>query len=268
MICTLPPPLVMLVLVLLLLEVRGRSLPVHWTETSDILWCSGGGDWHAYRPANPFGRGNLTGCPILPHNWSMAQGVAACEKLCMQSEACLGFTWYPSQSQQGGGNEGTNETSCCFRTGSVDSKPPCGGKPTCAGTRCFQKWAPPSDNITIAVGRRPYVFETTGHVLVRPMTSVVTKGVRCNVSADLVGVGIVLSNGSWTLDLGSAAVTSFPFSLAPLPSSLEDSLHVTIDCPSLGWTTDRYRAFQRAPGADAPSRSVSQVEYMTYALTA
>lgn len=73
----------------------------------------------------------------------------------------------------------------------------------------------------------------------------------------------MLSNGSWSLDLSVAnAVTSFAFSLEPLLPSIMDSVHVTIDCASIGWKTERWRSFQRAPAAGAPTH-VSQVDSLT-----
>ena len=243
--------------------------PIDWTETgapNGIKWCSGGGDWD---PPGAFGASKLGGCPAVPANWSHAPGgsPAACEQLCTPVAACLGFTLYPSEKE--GGAEGHNLTTCCFRTGSVANKPACGGDPSCKATRCFQKFPdapppppPPSPNITLAVGRRPYVFETTGHVLVR--SAATDQRGRCAVSASLVGSGAVLSNGSWAFELGAInAVFSFAFSLEPLPPSVLDELNVTVACASVGWRTRRYRAFQRAPAAAAPARSVSQVDHLT-----
>ena len=90
----------------------------------------------------------------------------------------------------------------------------------------------------------------------------------------LVGSETVLSNGTWALRLEEVAaapspdgfVTSFPFSLQELPASIDDSLNVTIDCPTLGWRTERFRSFQRAPAAGAPKRSISQVDHFTRSL--
>ena len=107
--------------------------------------------------------------------------------------------------------------------------------------------------------RRPYIFEQMGHILLLP--SATTDTAHCSVSARLVGSGAVLSNGSWTLELGPETVTGFPFSLAPLPDSVQDSVQINVSCPSLGWSTTRYRSFQRAPAAGAPVHgSVSQVD--------
>eukprot|EP01045_Picozoa_sp_COSAG04_P024397 COSAG04_NODE_3038_length_3248_cov_1.327088_4_plen_81_part_01 len=79
--------------------------------------------------------------------------------------------------------------------------------------------------------RRPYIFEQTGHILLLP--SAATDTARCSVSARLMGSGAVLSNGSWALELGPETVTSFPFSLAPLPDSIQDSVQINVSCPSL-----------------------------------
>ena len=244
--------------------------PVNWTETGGIKWCSGGGDWHDYKPADPFGAGVFKGCPAVPSSWPQGQGIAACKKLCMQSDACLGFTWYPREHLSGGGDQGVNVTQCCFRTYSVAAKPACGGDPTCAATRCLQKWPdppppppPPTGNITVAVGRRPYVAEVEGHVLIKTEADPSKRGQACTVTASLVGAGHVVSNGSWTLGLGDDAVRSYGFALAPLPLRLEDSLNVSIDCPALGWRTHRFRAFHRARAEGAPARSLTQVDHAT-----
>ena len=228
----------------------------NWTETTGIQWCSDGvsPDWTP-TPPDPFGAGTDSDCPLAPASWALSKVVVACEKLCAPADACLGFTLYPAA--RNGGQAHRNLTECCFRTGGVQQKPTC-TTPACQGTRCYQKIPdppppppPPASNITIAVDRRPYVFEKTGHLLVR--STAAGPGARCSVTAKLVGSGgAVLSNGSWAIDLSvSGAVTSFAFSLEPLPQSIFDSVHVTIDCPSLGWNTERWRSFQRAPVAGA-----------------
>lgn len=169
---------------------------------------------------------------------------------------------------------------CCFRTGGVNQKPACNNDPSCTGTRCFQKFPPPpppppppAANLTVAVGRRPYVTEATGDVLVRVAPSSTAARGSCFVSAALVSTGSVLSNGTWALRLEDAAaaptsdlVTSFSFSLEELPASIDDSLNVTVECPTLGWRTERFRSFQRAPAAGAPTRSISQVDHFTRSL--
>eukprot|EP01050_Picozoa_sp_SAG11_P028545 SAG11_NODE_7667_length_1113_cov_0.954635_2_plen_217_part_00 len=51
--------------------------------------------------------------------------------------ACVGFTLYPSAAL--GGATGAAKTCCCFREGSVASKPVCGDDPACKATRCLEK---------------------------------------------------------------------------------------------------------------------------------
>jgi hypothetical protein len=261
----------------------GDEQPINWTETAGIKWCSDGvsPDW--LPSTNPFGAGLYGQCPAVPTNWSMARSVAACERLCTPEVRCLGFTWYPSAAL--GGGAGKNESVCCFRTGGVNQKPPCNHDPSCTGTRCFQKYPPPpppppppSANVTVAVGRRPYVLETSGHVLVRISTTAAQQQQLqqqqlqqqqhgdCSVTATLVSSGLVLSNGSWTLQPGTGddTIHCFEFSLDPLPALIEDSLNVTINCAA--WRTERFRAFQRAPAAAAPAQSISQVDHLTRSL--
>eukprot|EP01050_Picozoa_sp_SAG11_P034299 SAG11_NODE_12054_length_724_cov_0.984000_1_plen_100_part_10 len=62
---------------------QGAATGLNWTETSNIKWCSGAGDWTGYKPkASPFGNGLQGGCPAAPANWSIAQTITACEKMC------------------------------------------------------------------------------------------------------------------------------------------------------------------------------------------
>ena len=118
------------------------QMEMMWLETTNIRYCGGGTGWYSFNASNggPFGAGcgsvpctASSGCPNIPAEWSDERGVAACEKLCAPDSKCLGFTWYP-------GNHTTGRlTSCCFRSGSVASKPSCA---TC-GARCYQKPPPP-----------------------------------------------------------------------------------------------------------------------------
>ena len=98
-------------------------------------WCSGGGDYHPPKP-DAFGAGVDGGCPVVPASWTAEKSVAACEQICETAHQCVGFSWCPSTVD--GGNR--NDTACCFRTGSVESKPKCGAAdPTCTGNRCYEK---------------------------------------------------------------------------------------------------------------------------------
>jgi alpha-L-fucosidase len=116
--------------------------PSKWVETGGIKWCSGGGDWTNFGPERragyPLGAGIDGTCPLVPASYSIAKGVAACEKLCDTDAKCLGFTWYPKTQP------GRNLTECCFRTGSTANKPKCTDA-ACAGSRCYEKHgaAPP-----------------------------------------------------------------------------------------------------------------------------
>ena len=340
-----------------------------WIETANIKWCSGGGDWKV--GTDPFGVKPGPGdCPIVPANWTVTQSVAACEKLCEPAVECLGFTWYPSAIL--GGQPGANISQCCFRTGSVASKPPCGGDPSCAGTRCYEKPMPaggpnisalfpaqipigassavigvaaqPGQSflrtavcqfavggtvsivnssfvnssfvrcafpslgyatgtatlavaneldpgvqggaaagnslklelvalVTVSVGRRPYVHENTGHILLRPsggslrspeLAAGDSQSHKCSIVARLNTSRMTLSNSSWVVDLSSQAVLSFPFSLNDLPATVQDAVRVTLSCPGLGFTINRYRDFQRfKPSGDSAAPStVSQVDHL------
>eukprot|EP01046_Picozoa_sp_COSAG06_P018953 COSAG06_NODE_1335_length_9833_cov_37.824205_6_plen_315_part_00 len=65
--------------------------------------------------------------------------------------------------------------------------------------------------------------------------------------------GRVISNGSWTWDIRSQAVAKYEFDLSLLPISFEAVLNTTIRCDSLGWSTVKFRDFQRYPANSAPS---------------
>ena len=115
---------------------------VTWKETSGIRYCGGGGGWYRFNSSSdgPFGEGcgvvkctATGGCPNIPAAWSDQQGVAACKTLCAPDDSCLGFTYYP------GNASAAKLTSCCFRSGSVASKPTCAG----CTERCYEKPPPP-----------------------------------------------------------------------------------------------------------------------------
>jgi hypothetical protein len=119
------------------------EMELAWVETGGIRYCGGGTGWYRFNTSagGPFGAGcgavpctSSSGCPNVPASWSDEQGIAACEALCAPDGDCLGFTWYPGNHSSG------KLTSCCFRSGSVASKPKCA---TCTA-RCYQKPPPPS----------------------------------------------------------------------------------------------------------------------------
>jgi len=109
---------------------------IKWVETTGIKYCGGGTGWFGF-PPSPFGAGPAGpgGCPQIPAAWSDGKGVAACETLCAGDAKCLGFTWYPADPTHGG----KNLTACCFRAGSVASKPKCAA----CTARCYEKPPPP-----------------------------------------------------------------------------------------------------------------------------
>ena len=126
---------------------------IDWIETDGIRYCGGGTTWGNFN-STPFGIPvTKGGCPELPKAWTAAHGVAACEQLCAPDPSCLGFTWYPGSNGRSrsagsagkspeGGVYGRNLTACCFRAGSVSSKPTC-STASCAATRCYEKPPPP-----------------------------------------------------------------------------------------------------------------------------
>ena len=347
---------------LLPLAAAAAASAVHWKETGGIKWCSDGRspDWAGF-PKDPFGAGVDGDCPKTPARWTLNASVAACEALCAPAAACVGFTWYPSAKLGGPPAKALSE--CCFRTGSVAGKPPCGGAQSCAATRCYEKPLPdrgpnisalvpssvplqsslpigvaaaagvefaptaicqllsgstaatfpaefvnhsfikchlpagaasgsttlavankldpgvqggaelgnalPLDIVpalTVAVGRRPYIEEAVGHVLIStaefPRDMLPSGGARCAVTATLNASGAVLSNSSWEVTLGNPTIASLEFSLAPLPPSVQDSLQVSLHCAG-GLSIVRYRQFQRflpQPAAPRPP-TVVQVDH-------
>lgn len=106
-----------------------------WIKTAGIKSC-GNKDWRNYSH-DPFGGGMDDSCALAPAGWSDARAVAACEALCAPATACVGFTMYPASEQVITRHH--NQTSCCFRVGSVRDKLPCDGSPSCRGTRCYEK---------------------------------------------------------------------------------------------------------------------------------
>jgi hypothetical protein len=236
----------------------GNAWKCNWTETLGAEYCNGD-NWLDWPMPDPFGAGVAPGypeCAMLPANWSLGRVVTACEQLCASADECIGFTLNPSAAQ-GGNPAGKTLTSCCFRAHEITSSPVCRSS-VCKGVRCYQKKGCPTEQwVTVAVGRRPYVNERYGHVLLSssfPAGSATT----CIVTAS-VG-GRVISNGSWTWDIRSQAAAKYEFDLSLLPISLEAVLNTTIRCDSLGWSTVKFRDFQRYPANAAPS-SLSQVDH-------
>ena len=236
----------------------GNAWKCNWTETTGVEYCNGD-NWLTWPTPDPFGAGKLPGypeCAMLPANWSLGRVVAACEQLCASADECIGFTLNPSAAQ-GGNPAGKTLTSCCFRAGEITSSPACGSS-ACKGVRCYQKKGCPTEKwVTVAVGRRPYVNERYGHVLLSSSFPAGPSTI-CSVAAS-VG-GRVISNGSWTWDIRSHAVAKYEFDLSLLPISLEAVLNTTIRCDSLGWSAVKFRDFQRYPANSAPS-SLSQVDH-------
>jgi len=121
--------------------------PFAWKETTGIKWCSGGGDFHPnLNSSGVFGAGTSdgteTGCPLLPKAWPDAERVASCQRVCEKAVSCVGFTYYNST------------TSCCFRTGSVATKP---SAPQ-SSVRCYEITAgrPVPPPVSCAVGEAQF----------------------------------------------------------------------------------------------------------------
>jgi hypothetical protein len=118
---------------------------------------------------------------MFPMGTPVDHTVEACKSLCAPAAQCVGFTWYTAAKELASGHQNKvssnfrlglhlmptltvdrccEQTSCCFRAGSVARKPPCDGAPTCRGTRCYEKPAPPPP-------------PSPPHTLPKPYTSVV-----------------------------------------------------------------------------------------------
>jgi hypothetical protein len=98
-----------------------------------IRWCSGGGD---YAVGDAFGHGtDGAHCPLVPKGWSMNETAQRCEAICTPAAACVGFTLYPQNVSAGSGHGQQTPRECCFRSGSVASKPSSPGSPV----RCYEK---------------------------------------------------------------------------------------------------------------------------------
>ena len=98
-----------------------------------IKWCSGGGD---YSVGNVFGKGNDgPHCPLIPKGWSMNETAQKCEAICTPAAECVGFTLYPMNASAGSGHGQETPKECCFRTGTVASKPKAPG----SHVRCYEK---------------------------------------------------------------------------------------------------------------------------------
>lgn len=109
------------------------TLPTY-KETTGIKWCSGGGDLN---PGDMFGAGMDNQCPLIPAGWSVDKTVQRCNAVCTNASTCLGYTLYFHNLTIGEpGSKIPRE--CCFRTGSVASKPPLPN----GAARCYEK--PPS----------------------------------------------------------------------------------------------------------------------------
>lgn len=103
--------------------------PAPYKLTTGIRWCSGGGDL-VPEPPDLFGAGSDNDqCPYLPDAWDLPTAIARCEAVCTNHTSCVGFTLYFEDKTPAKLRE------CCFRTGSVASKPPCS---SCTA-RCYEK---------------------------------------------------------------------------------------------------------------------------------
>ena len=117
---------------------------------------------------------------------------------------------------------------------------------------------------SIAVGRRPYLSETEGTILVDPggqggaeweREMLALTGGSCAFTAT-VGSHALFARPAVRL---TGSVISTPFELDKLPTTLVDTLHVSIACSS-GLKLNKYRDFQRYPHPTGGG-SVSQVDH-------
>lgn len=147
-------------LLLLQLGVAGAVVAglggVAWRETDGITTC--GRAYYRNFSADPFKGGMDGACAMSPKAWAASESIAACKSLCGPAEGCSGFTFYPAAVEHAHGHRDQN--SCCFRVGSLATKPRCDGAATCAGTRCYEKPAPPAP-------------PPPPHTLPKPYTSIV-----------------------------------------------------------------------------------------------
>jgi hypothetical protein len=133
----------------LLRSCANRTGRPEYIETAQIEFCSGGSEPDIML-GDVFGGGYdpmsvkdaRAHCPIIPDGWTFERAVAACERVCSNHSACVGFTFYVNytggdhrkpHSADGRTHWPVNE--CCFRTGSVANKPSC---PSCSN-RCYEK---------------------------------------------------------------------------------------------------------------------------------
>eukprot|EP01052_Picozoa_sp_SAG31_P010684 SAG31_NODE_592_length_13726_cov_7.188082_4_plen_460_part_00 len=117
---------------------------------------------------------------------------------------------------------------------------------------------------SVAIGRRPYISETQGTVLIDPggqsgsdweREMLTLTGGSCGFEAS-VGSHRLFTQPAYRV---SGSVLSIPFDLTKLPATLVDTLNVSIACKT-GLRLNKYREFQRYPPANG-SVSVSQVDH-------
>lgn len=127
---------------------------------------------------------------------------------------------------------------------------------------------------TVAIGRRPYLREESGHILIE--TSFESIGINerlerntyfrkgsdsCVVNASLETCGVDL--GKWTMGMNDKA--TFEFSLASVPKSTRpDTLIVDFRCRLESVTFRKYRSFLKLPQEDnGVPTSFTQVDHRT-----
>ena len=121
---------------------------------------------------------------------------------------------------------------------------------------------------SVAVGRRPYVHEVAGQVLIDPggrssrgsiweEAMLALTGGSCTANASIGPHHI----GAAALDLSAGRATALEFDLTKLPATLVERLSVFIACQS-GIHVVKYREFQRYPPPPSDGGSVSQVDHL------
>ena len=113
----------------------------------------------------------------------------------------------------------------------------------------------------VAVGLRPYINESEGHILLRADEYTSTSGQPLLVEASLP-----FGNHSWSWRTSGASECILPFDLRPLPLRINQDLKITVRASTnTSMTTTSYRRLMRAP---PPSTDVGavQVDHFTRGL--
>jgi len=122
--------------------------------------------------------------------------------------------------------------------------------------------------ITIAVGRRPYVSETVGEILVQTdlPTPMQQRGVTCDVTAQIESHPLQPSenNASSGWRVAAQETVSLRFDLKQLPHTVSGTLEVLFSCQDQGTLlveVRKFRQFQRvAADRVAPGGAYTQID--------